>query len=283
MKIKTFGKGISSILFFLCFFLLPIFTTAQTTVAIGDFQNRTNRLYLDSWEQKIPEFLHSELSRSREIVLVERLSLQTILDEQALTMTGLIDSSTAQVVGKLLRAQYVITGSINMSGDLLRIDSKVINVSTGKIVGEKVQGRIEKHLDKMVELLGNNLRYQLTGKGGYRAKVLLKQYPAQYFLIGTLGSAVITYLVHNAYLNKRDDYRKATRLESFNPFYDSANRLYQTRIILTTLTGLGLTGTLYCWIRNLSPDEILAASPPILPYMMSSKKGDFTVGLRFLF
>ena len=81
--------------------MIPVLAGAQTTVAIGDFQNRTNRIYLDSWEQKIPEFLQSELSGSSEIVLVERQSLQAILEEQALTMTGLVDSSTAQEVGRL--------------------------------------------------------------------------------------------------------------------------------------------------------------------------------------
>ena len=281
--IKPICRLMRTFLFYVCFFMIPVLAGAQTTVAIGDFQNRTNRIYLDSWEQKIPEFLQSELSGSSEIVLVERQSLQAILEEQALTMTGLVDSSTAQEVGRLLSAQYVITGTIHMSGNRLRIDARVINVSTGKIVSEKVQSRNEKHLDRMVTLLGDNLRYQLTGRGEYNTRILLRRYPTRYFLASTLGCAVATVFVHNEYVKKRDEYRRAEGLEDFDPTYTSANRLHRTRVVLTYLTGLSLAGTLYCWLRNLTPEEILAARPSVLPYVMSSKRGEVSVGLCFSF
>jgi hypothetical protein len=85
---------------------------AQIPLAIADFTNHTDRIYLDSWEQKIPEFLQSELSRSEDIVLVERQSLKTILDEHALSMSGLIDSA-AQEVGKLLRSTKLGSGFVS--------------------------------------------------------------------------------------------------------------------------------------------------------------------------
>jgi hypothetical protein len=40
--------------------------------------------------------------------------------------------------------------------------------------------------------------------------------------------------------------------------YDSANQLYKTRNIVAVVAGTALLGTIYCWIRNLSPNEILA-------------------------
>ena len=267
---------------FVSLFILTNTLRAQITLAIADFTNRTDRMYLDSWEQKIPEFLQSELSRSEEIVLVERQNLKSILDEHALSMSGLIDSA-AQEVGKLLSARYMITGSIHEAGDWLRIDARVINVGTGKVVSEKVQSKDRNQLDKMVHLLANNLQYQLTGRGSYQSKLSLKKCPATYFLIGTLGSGLATLIVHDQYLKKQDEYRQATKLESFDSAYDSANRLYQARTVLLSVTGAGLAGALYCWFRNLSPEEILASQPPVLPYVMSTREGEFTVGIHVTF
>jgi len=271
--------------FTLCiwFLLAPVFASAQMTVAIGDFQNRTERIYLDSWEQKIPEFLHSELSHSPEIVLVERQSLKALMDEQALSMIGLVDSATALQVGKLLSAQYVISGSINESGDWLRVDTKVINVATGKIVSEKVQCNRTEYLDEMIRLLGQNLSFQLTGKGEYKSKKIMKKYPTTYFLAGTLGSGLATFMLHRAYLQKRDEYRRAAALEDFDPLYNSANRTNKARVVLSCTTGLCALGMVYCWLNNLSPDEILAVQPLVLPYLVCWQKGEYAVGIQFSF
>ena len=95
---------------------------AQTTIAISDFSNRSDKFYLDTWETKIPEFLKSELSRSPQLVLVERNHIKAVLDEQALSLSGLIDTSTVQEFGKLAGAEYVITGTIHEDGSRIRID-----------------------------------------------------------------------------------------------------------------------------------------------------------------
>ena len=261
---------------------LPALAMPQITVAIWDFQNQTDRLYLDAWEQKIPEFLTSELSQARNLVLVERQRLRAVLDEQALTMTGAVDTSTAQHIGKLLSAKYVITGTIHETDQGLRIDARIISVSSGKLVSEKVQGRSPKHLDRMVVLLGNNLRFRLTGAGEFVSNIRLKKFPTGYFLAATLGSGLATILVNEAYINKRDDYRAAVGLEEFDPLYNSANRLHTTRTVLACVTGVGLAGTLYCWLRNMHPEMILASSPAILPYW-TSYRGEYTVGLQISF
>jgi TolB-like protein len=271
------------LIYYILILCTPLLASAQITVAIGDFQNQTNLVFLDSWEQKIPEFFHTELSRSTDIILVERKDLNSILNEQALSMTGLINAVTAQEVGRMLSAQYVITGGINKVGHWLRIDAKVINVETGKVVSEKVQSKDEKYLDRMVALLGNNLYYQLTGKGEYKTKMSLKQYPVTHFLIGTLGCAASTILIHNLYIDKRNEYQKSLRLEDFDKLYNNANNLYKTRTVLTTLTSFGLVSTLYFWIKNVTLEEILAIQPTVLPYLASYNKGEFIVGVNITF
>lgn len=231
---------------------------AQITVAIADFKNQTDTYYLDSWERSIPEFLKSELSRSDKIVVVERRQLEAILSEQALSMTGLVDSSTAQKVGTLLGAEFVITGTINQSGKWTRIDAKMIRISTGQVKSEKVQAPNDQYLNEMVSMLGNNLTFILSGDGNYRNHITLKKYPTVYFAAATAGLGIATLIVNNAYDKKLKEYQSALSLSDFDETYDAANNLNKTRTVLAALTGVALVGTIYCWIQDLSPDQVLA-------------------------
>lgn len=266
--------------------LWTIFTGSvygQITVAIGDFLNQTDHLYLDTWEQRIPEFIQSELSGTDDILLVERKSLKAILDERALKMTGLVDTSMAQEIGRLLSVQYIITGSINQAGNWIRIDTKVINVTSGKTFGEKVQCEEKKYLDRMINLLANNLQVQLTGQGQYLEKVSIKKYPTQPFLLTTIGTVTATMVTHFMYLEKRNAYQEAAKLEDFDSYYNSANRLYKVRNSLMILSTLSLTSTLYCWIQNLSSEQILAKDNQISPYLAVNNKGEWIIGLYIPF
>jgi TolB-like protein len=238
---------------------------AQITVAIGDFENNTGLFYVDAWEKSIPEYLKNTLSKSDQLVIVERTKLEAVLREQALSMTGLIDSSTAQKVGDLLGATYIISGTISQSGDWLRIDAKIIKTETGQLKGEKVQTKDETYLNEMISLLGQNIKYVLTGEQRYQDKIVIKKYPTGYFLLGSAGLALGTFFVNNAYQKKLDEYRNASGLDEFDESYDAANRLKNIGTVMVTLTGAALVGTLYCWIGNMSPDEIVAEELVFIP------------------
>jgi TolB-like protein len=254
---------IYSISLFIMFSICPL--QAQMTVAIADFKNNTDAFYLDDWEKSIPEFLKSELSKSEDLVIVERRQLEAVLKEQALSMTGLVDSSTAQQIGNLLGAEYVISGTINQSGKWTRIDAKIIRVSSGHVKSEKVQAPDDKHLTEMVNLLGNNIIVLLSGDGTYIEKETLTNYPTTYFLAASAGLAIGTLVVNNAYNKKVEEYQHATELSEFDEAYDAANNLNKVRIVMASLTGVAVIGTIYCWIQNMSPDEILAYEGPMKP------------------
>jgi hypothetical protein len=66
--------------------------------------------------------------------VVERDRLQSILQEQSLVQSKSIDPQTAVRLGKLLGAQYMITGGFMSDGKgTLLVTSRVINVETGAI------------------------------------------------------------------------------------------------------------------------------------------------------
>lgn len=259
---------------------------AQRRVAITAFKNQSGLFALDQWEQSIPELLQSELSQSPAIIVLERRKLRAVLEEHALAMSGLTDSSKAREIGSLLNAEYLISGSIHKISSRYHIEAALTKVSTGESHSEKAVAPDMEHLDKMVALLANNILFNLTGTGNYREQIKLKGYPTTYFLAATVGLAVAAGVARSQYEQNLDEYHNNTQLDEFQPLYDKANRTRKLSVALATAAGTAFLGTLYCWIRNRSPREIYAHTTQqrlLEPYLtMNSKNGVF-IGAQIRF
>ncbi len=71
----------------------------------------------------LSEMLTVDLGKVSELNLLERLRLQTLLDELALAQTEFIDPESAPRVGKILGAGRIVAGSVNvMEEDRLQVD-----------------------------------------------------------------------------------------------------------------------------------------------------------------
>lgn len=256
---------------------------AQISVALGEFKNQSDKFYLDQWQDAIPDLLQTKLSESEKLIMVERRKLREILEEQALALTGLMDSSQVREIGTLLKADYIIFGSINEINGEYRIDAKVVKISTGQTQAEKVVSPDQEHLSKMIDLLGNNIRFNLAGEGEYQERVKLEKSPTLYFLGATVGMGIGTLIAGNQYKKYRDDYRNNTELDKFNELYDRANRTKKISVTLASLTGAALVGTLYFWIIDRSPSEIYArklSGKNAIPYLTYSKKNEIILGIQ---
>ena len=271
--------------YLLLLILISFSLNAQITVVIAAFENNSGGFNLDYWEKAIPDFLTSELSKSDKIVIVERNKLNKVLEEQALVLSGVLDSSNVQQVGKLLGAQFIIQGTINQTNSKTRIDVNIIKVKTGEVKNEKAIATDENHLEEMTQLLGNNIIKVLVGQGTYIKKVQLSEMPTTYFMIATAGFAVTTILLNNAYINNLNDYRDATQLSEFDSKYDKANNMNNLKIIAASITGVALAGTIYCWIRNISANEIMASNNKIniYPNLVFSPENKIITGLTIVF
>ncbi len=261
-------------------------SSAQIRVVIGEFSNESDQFYLDQWEKTIPDFLQTKLSGSPDLVLLERRKLKTVLEEKALALTGLTDSTTAREIGTLLEAEYVVFGSVHYVDQSYRIDASIVNVRTGQIRAEKVVSPDQKELSKMIELLGNNVLYNLTGKGEYRDKMKISKTPTRYFIAATVGFGVVTILLNNEYQKKKDEYRQNKELDRFEDLYNDANRAKKATVVLASLTGTALAGSIYFWIRGLSPKEIYARNLDqnhLVPYLTMNVRNKVKIGVQIYF
>lgn len=81
----------------------------------------------------ITEILSTQLAGIEGISVVERSLLNKVLEEQKFTFSTLFDESTASKVGKLVGAEYVLTGSIIRSDNGYIMNARLINVETGTV------------------------------------------------------------------------------------------------------------------------------------------------------
>ncbi len=104
------------------------------TLAVLNFDNNTGRADYDPLGRGLAAMMITDLAVSPDLRLVERERMQDILDEQKLSRSPLFDSTTAARVGRLLGAEFIVTGSLTAAASDLRVDLRIIKVETGEVV-----------------------------------------------------------------------------------------------------------------------------------------------------
>lgn len=89
---------------------------AKKKVAVLDFEygTITDRWWPGSWNigKGIADMMVTQIVKDGTYSVIERKKLDLVISEQKLGASGLVDTSTAAQIGKILGVQYVIIGSI---------------------------------------------------------------------------------------------------------------------------------------------------------------------------
>jgi len=84
------------------------------------------------------EFLREEmvsvLGKEGKFDVVERELLSKVMEEQKLSLTGAVSESSAVEIGKLAGADYILTGTITPFENSFRLNLRLVEVESGKIV-----------------------------------------------------------------------------------------------------------------------------------------------------
>lgn len=149
----------------LSFYQFSVF--AQPTLGVLDFDNNSlaDRQRLETLRQGLAQMFSSELGQLQALRLVERANLHRLIEEMKLGQAGMIDDKSAQQVGKLAGAQYLLLGSfIYLPGGKLRVDTRVVEVETGRILKAGEETGKENQLFDMVKALNKKLVKELALK-----------------------------------------------------------------------------------------------------------------------
>jgi hypothetical protein len=136
----------------------PAVSAAQVNtpvVAVLYFDNNSfgkDRGDYDGLGKGIADLLINDMASNPTMRIVERDRLQSILQEQSLVQSKSIDPQTAVRLGKLLGAQYMVTGGfMSDSKGMLLLTSRVINVETGAITNPV---KMQSKSDDVLGLIG---------------------------------------------------------------------------------------------------------------------------------
>ena len=104
----------------------------------------------------LTNIFRSEMYKTGRFDVLERNDMESILKEQAFTLTGACNSAECAVeIGQLLSAEKMVIGDFGKVGETFAITIRLVNVSTGKLemlLGERFKGDPETFLDIIKEM-----------------------------------------------------------------------------------------------------------------------------------
>ena len=176
-------------------------------IAILYFDNGSDNAELSRLRKGLADMLISDLSKIKMLNVIERARLEEILKEQKLNNSKEFDASTASKVGKLLGVQYILTGAFFDIMGSMRMDARIIDVETGKIIkSEGIDGPTTTFFDlekKLVVKIAGGLNVDLADANTSTASE--KQTSLSYE----------TSLLYSDGLNQLDKGEKAKAIETF--------------------------------------------------------------------
>ncbi|PQO46789.1 CsgG/HfaB family protein [Blastopirellula marina] len=102
---------------------------------------------------QVSDLLFASLVADPSMYLVDREDMAKILQEQELSVSGLVNPTEAVQVGQLTGAKLIVTGSVIQAGDKLVLVAKVIGAETSRVAGASIKGKVDQDIDELVESL----------------------------------------------------------------------------------------------------------------------------------
>jgi len=143
------------------FLLLLSLLVAAPTVARAEpvklavmyFENSGNP-ELEMLKLGLAQMLITDLSSTGAYEVVERTRLNELLGELELQKTDTVDQSTAVEAGKVVGAHYMVLGGYFELMGTFRVDARLVDVATGRVMSVGANGTTAGFLDVQKELVG---------------------------------------------------------------------------------------------------------------------------------
>ncbi|MFH1006213.1 MAG: FlgO family outer membrane protein [Candidatus Latescibacterota bacterium] len=105
--------------------------TGKTKIAVIEFSDLDGNI--TEFGKYLSEELITRLFTTGKFEVVERQLLNKVLEEHKLTLTGLIDETSAKELGKILGVDAIASGSVTDLGASVKVNARLIATETGSV------------------------------------------------------------------------------------------------------------------------------------------------------
>lgn len=141
--------------------VFPLFAQSPVRIAFLSIDNLSTDPRYDYLSGIIQGILLFDLSDQEGLELVDRTDLDSVLTEQDLALSGLLENTRdALAVGEILRADYLLKGEYVFLGSDVLLTFKLVDVETSKTLSFNDTG----HTDNLIHSLAEKIIQRLTGR-----------------------------------------------------------------------------------------------------------------------
>lgn len=129
-----------------------LFAQTDEVVAIFDFKTTEDCEQNLGW--RIAELIINNFNELNYYTVVERDQIDMLLNEQQHQLSPVFDEKTNIELGKMLKADKILVGSIFQLDSKIVITARILDVQTGKvIIGKSAEGKYYSELPKLCKKL----------------------------------------------------------------------------------------------------------------------------------
>ena len=124
-------------------------------VAVLPFQDRSREV---AGQGKIvADLMFANLVTHPAIVLVDREDLETVLKEQEMNISGIVNPAQATQVGHIMGAKIIVTGNVIRVDKTVYLVARIIGTETTRVLGASVNGNVDDPIDRLIERLAREV------------------------------------------------------------------------------------------------------------------------------
>jgi len=103
----------------------------KTTIAVLEFSDLQGNV--TDFGRFLAEKLITRLYQTKKFKVIERQLLNKVINEQKLSLTGMVDPTSAKQLGKILGVDAICSGSITDLAQSIDVNARLISTETGEI------------------------------------------------------------------------------------------------------------------------------------------------------
>lgn len=109
------------------------FATENTALAVSELVVPAPDENHERVAYAISEYITETLVQKKKFRVIEKKQIGRIIKALELNQTGLTDASSAEIIGKLVGAKFMLLGSVTFTGESYQVSVRLVEIQTGQI------------------------------------------------------------------------------------------------------------------------------------------------------